>query len=318
MPPSLSTNLAASPLLDGAPPDHARRDALFHEPPVRWAKRAAFGLVRALQPARIAQVPVNTWLWLASLTKPGDWLPDPAAAPMRHEGVCGIARDLSVENLMRAHCRGLHPSAHVGPLKWWSPPERCVLFFDEFHIASRLKRQMRQGRHTVTFDRDFEGTIAACAEPRDGRWPVTWITPRLMRAYAALFDAGFAHSFEVWNEAGELAGGGYGVAAGGVFVIESQFSREPNTSKMGATSMIYHLARWGFAMADGKGPTPTILDMGFRVIPRADYLARLAAVGAKPVKPGRWQVEDDLKTVAAWEPKPAAAKNTMTKTAAAG
>jgi leucyl/phenylalanyl-tRNA---protein transferase len=311
MTPDLSPDLASPSALELAQAQRARRGELFRESPLQWAKRATFGLLRALQPARIAQVPFNTWLWLVSLIEPGA-LPDPEAAPMVFEGVCGIARDLSVATLMRAHSRGLHPSSHVGPIKWWSPPERCVLFFDEFHISSRLKRQMRQGRYTVTFDRDFEATIAACAEPRDGKWPVTWITPKLMHAYAALYDAGFAHSFEVWNEAGVLAGGGYGVAAGGVFIIESQFSREPNTSKMGLTSLIHHLSSWGFAMADGKGPTPTILDMGFRVIPRADYLARLAVVGQTPVRPGRWQVEADLKTVAAWEPGPAPAKKSAT------
>jgi leucyl/phenylalanyl-tRNA---protein transferase len=306
----LSPDLAPQPAFEldrmhapAAAPAIARRAMLFRETPLRRAKRAAFGLLRAVQPARIAQVPVNARLWLSSLVNPGQGLPDAAAAPMRFEGVCGIARELSVETLMRAHSSGLHPAAHVGPIKWWSPPERCVLFFDQFHIASRLRRQMRQGRYSVTFDREFDATIAACAEPRGGRWPVTWITPKLMHAYAALHDAGFAHSFEVWNEAGELAGGGYGVAAGGVFVIESQFSREANTSKMGLTSLICHLARWGFTMADGKGPTPTILDMGFRVIPRRDYLARLAEVGGKTVRPGRWQVEADLKTVAAWEPQ---------------
>jgi len=41
-----------------------------------------------------------------------------------------------------------------------------VLSFDELHIAKRLRRQMRQGQYTVTFDRDFEGVIAACAGRR--------------------------------------------------------------------------------------------------------------------------------------------------------
>ena len=87
-----------------------------------------------------------------------------------------------------------------------------------------------------------------------------------MRAYAELFDAGHVHSFEVWNEKGELAGGGYGVAIGGAFATKSQFSREPNTSKIGFTVLNWHLARWGFAFNDGKVMTPTCRDMGFREI----------------------------------------------------
>jgi leucyl/phenylalanyl-tRNA--protein transferase len=181
------------------------------------------------------------------------------------------------------------------------------LFFDEMHVAKKLRRQMRQGRYTVTFDRDFEGVIKACAGRRDGKWHVTWITPKIMRAYADLFDAGFVHSFEVWNEAGELVGGGYGVALGRVFFTESQFSREPNTSKMGFTVLNWHLAKWGFRLNDGKWPTPTILDMGFRPIRRKGFLAELARATRRPGKAGPWTVEADLTTVAAWQPEAGAA-----------
>ncbi len=106
-----------------------------------------------------------------------------------------------------------------------------------------------------------------------------------MHAYAALFDAGHAHSFEVWNEKGELAGGGYGVAIGGAFVTESQFSHEPNTSKIGFTVLNWHLAHWGFAFNDGKLITTPTRDMGFREIPRGDFLARLAQAESSPTAP---------------------------------
>ena len=120
-----------------------------------------------------------------------------------------------------------------------------------------------------------------------------------------LFDAGYAHSFEVWNEAGELVGGGYGVAIGGVFTTESQFSREPNTSKIGFTVLNWHLAHWGFAFNDGKLMTPTVAatwaSAKFRA---ANYLARLARGRcAQPGKTGRWQVEADLATVSRWQPE---------------
>ena len=185
-------------------------------------------------------------------------LPDPESAADQPPGLAGIVHDLTLPTLITAYRRGLYPFAHIAPLKWWSPPQRSVLFFNELHIARRLRRQMRQGNYTVTFDRDFEGVIAACAGQRQGRWHLTWITPRIMHTYAELFDAGYAHSFEVWNERGDLAGGGYGVAVGNAFVIESQFSREPNTSKIGFTVLNWHLAHWGFAFNDGKLMTPDL------------------------------------------------------------
>jgi len=285
-------------------PDFAvddRRAALFRETLAARIERWALGTAWALQPTRIGALPGLGRLWLAGLIAPERALPDPDRT-LNDFGLCGMVRDLSTETLTAAYARGLFPFAHFGPLKWVSPAERCVLFFDEAHLAKKLRRRIRQGRYTVTFDQDFEAVIHACAGPRDGKWHVTWITPRIMRAYAELFDAGYAHSFEVWNERGELAGGGYGVAVGGAFVTESQFSREPNTSKIGFTVLNWHLAQWGFEFNDGKLMTPTCRDMGFREIPRRDYLMHLTTAVRFPGRNGRWQTETDLQAVADWQP----------------
>src|SRR5665811_2547561 len=166
-------------------PRDARRDA-----PACGARR---GLV--LQPKRIDRLVPLAKLSIAHIFQPSDKLPDLAETPDAGELV-GIADDLSAATLEEAYERGLFPHAHFGPTKWLSPPERCVLFFEDFHISKRLRRFMRQGDYTVTFDRDFEGVIKACAGKREGRWHLTWITPRIIRAFTALRDAGVAHSFE--------------------------------------------------------------------------------------------------------------------------
>ncbi|MEJ2435208.1 MAG: leucyl/phenylalanyl-tRNA--protein transferase [Pseudolabrys sp.] len=285
-----------------APSGTTARATLFREPVPAMLERWALGLAWALAPKRVSGVPNLLRLCARELLAPDYALPDPKAAFHRPPGLAGIVHDFSLPTLLAAYRRGLYPFAHLGPLKWWSPPNRSLLLFDQFHIAKRLRRQMRQGRYTVTFDRDFEAVIAACAGHRAGRWHLTWITPRIMRAYAELFDAGFAHSFEVWNERAELAGGGYGVAVGAAFMTESQFSRESNTSKIGFAALNWHLAHWGFAFNDGKLMTPTCHDMGFREIPRRGFLARLAQAERLPGKNGRWQVEADLETVASWQP----------------
>jgi leucyl/phenylalanyl-tRNA--protein transferase len=276
-----------------------RRADLFRETAAERLERWALGLAWPLKPQRIGGLPALARLWLADLIAPEHDLPDPERS-LNAGGLCGMVHDLSVETLVEAYGRGLFTFAHLGPLKWVSPPARCVLFFDELHLSKKLRRQIRQERYRVTFDQDFEGVIRACAGRREGKWHVTWITPRIMHAYAALFDAGIVHSFEVWNEAGELAGGGYGIAIGQVFFTESQFSREPNTSKIGFAVLNRHLAQWGYRLNDGKWPTPTILDMGFRSIPRRMFLAELAAATGAAGKPGPWNVEMDLKSVAAW------------------
>jgi len=283
-------------------PTADRRATLFRESPLERVSRIALGLAWSLMPGRLFGLPHLARLCFHELLAPDYALPDPERALANPPGLAGLVHDFTWPTVLAGYRRGLYPLAHVAPMKWWSPPQRSVLFFDELHIARRLRRQMRQAQYSVTFDRDFDGVIKACAGERPGRWHVTWITPRVMRVYAEAFDAGFAHSFEVWNEKGELAGGGYGVAIGGVFVTESQFSREPNTSKIGFTALNWHLAHWGFAFNDGKVMTPTTQGMGFRNIPRGEFLARLTAAERAPGKSGRWQSQADLAEIAEWQP----------------
>lgn len=277
------------------------RAALFTETAAETAQRVLLGTFWSLRPKRLGNLVPLAKLWLSDLVNPNSELPALGADPGPGE-FAGMVRDLSVPVLLEAYARGLFPKGHFGPLKWMSPAERCVLFPGEYHLPKRLRRLMRQHKYKVTFDTDFERVMKICAGKREGRWHVTWITPSIMRAYAALYDEGHAHSFEVWNEAGDLVGGGYGVAIGGVFFTESQFSLEPNTSKLGFSVLNWHLAKWGYVMNDGKRPTPTILDMGFRVIPRDEFLACLVAGTSLPGKPGRWTVEAGPKEIADWQP----------------
>jgi Leucyl/phenylalanyl-tRNA protein transferase len=106
----------------------------------------------------------------------------------------------------------------------------------------------------------------------------------------------------VWNCDGALVGGGYGVAVGGAFTVESQFTRESHTSKIGFAVLNWHLAHWGFQLNDNKGPTPHLLEMGFRIVPRRQFQTLLAQAAQVPGRPGRWSVEADLQTVAEWQP----------------
>lgn len=286
----------------------AQRTNLFRESPLQTLERVALGAVWALKPERARDLVPFARLWAKDLVAPDKALPDPAKV-FDGAGLAGIVHDLSPPTLIEAYRRGLFTSGHFGTLSWTSPPQRCVLFFDEMHISKRLRRLMRQNRYSVTFDRSFEAVIKACAGRREGRWHVTWITPRIMRAYAALYDAGHVHSFEVWNADGALVGGGYGVALGRVFFTESQFSAEDNTSKIGFSVLNWHLRRWGYLLNDGKNPTRTILDLGFRTIPRARLLELLGTAVSAAGKSDPWTIEADAAEIAgAFEQKPAASQ----------
>ena len=284
------------------PPAADRRAVLFRESLADTAERWLLGLAWALMPSRIGGLPALWRLCFDELLAPDYALPDPERALDNPPGLAGIVHDLTLPTLLAAYRRGLYPLAHVAPLKWWSPPQRSLLLFKDVHISNNLRRLMRQDRYTVTFDRDFEAVIAGCAGRREGRWHLTWITPRIMRVYAEAFDAGHTHSFEVWNAAGQLVGGGYGLASGASFTSESQFALETNASRIGMTVLNWHLAHWGFRFNDGKLIGPLWRNMGFREIPRREYLTRLTEAVRLPAKIGRWQVEADLATVSHWQP----------------
>lgn len=274
----------------------SRRAALFRETPTAALRRWVLGIAWVLRPKRIANLVPIARVSLNHPFQPSRNLPATDTLSDDAE-IVGLATDLSPDVLMEAYARGLFPHGHLSPPKWMCPAERAVVRPRDFHISSRLRGIMRKNRYRITFDTDFEGVITACAEPRRGWLSLTWITPRIMAAYAKLFDEGHVHSFEVWNSDGELAGGGYGVAVGRVFVIESQFFRESNASKIGFAVLAWHLAKWGFVLMDNKWLTSATERAGFRDIPREDYLAKLPERWDQPIHPGRWHVEADSKTV---------------------
>lgn len=210
-----------------------------------------------------------TWLKRDTLTFP------PLTKAMREpNGLLAAGGDLSADRLVQAYRHGCFPWFSEGqPILWWSPDPRTVLFPEELHVSRSLAKLLRQQRYQVSFDRDFEAVIQACAAPRrdaDG----TWITDDMQNAYTELHNRGHAHSVEVWDN-GELVGGLYGLAMGQLFFGESMFSRADNASKFGFVTLVKQLQAWGFVLIDCQMATRHLESLGARSIPRqqfADYL----------------------------------------------
>jgi leucyl/phenylalanyl-tRNA--protein transferase len=202
-------------------------------------------------------------------------------------GLLAAGADLSAARLLDAYAHGIFPwFSEEDPVLWWSPDPRMVITPEGLHVAKSLRRTIGSGRYTVTFDRDFPGVMAGCAEPRrdhDG----TWITSDMVEAYSELAGLGYAHSVEVWS-GGSLAGGLYGVALGRMFYGESMFSRQTDASKVALAFLVRQLERWGFAMIDCQMSTPHLASMGARDIPRAEFLRRLRALVVLPPQPLPW------------------------------
>ena len=274
-----------------------------------------YGVAYALKPSRISAVPAVLALTARHALGLGSKrgvLPNPDSALRHPDGLAGICTDMSVAALRDAYARGLFPWSHIGPQKWWAPRERMALFIENFRVEKTIRRRLRQEEFSVTFDRDFAGVVQACAEPRAGRVRLTWIRAEMIEAYSKAFDAGLAHSVEVWNEAGELVGGAYGLSVGRVFFTESQFTRQRDASKVGFAVLNCHLQRWGYVLNDGKHLTGYLSQLGFSLVPRAAFNALLAKACQEPGREGQWFVEPGL-DVARWEPKAGMCQSTRSR-----
>lgn len=259
------------------------------------ANRVLLGLAYALHPQRLRDIPPLLLWTTLDLLRGRTEVPDQSRTRSRPDTFGGVVRKLTPETYLAAARLGFFAWAHCGPLKWWTREKRMVLKLTDLRISRRVKRLIRKGEYRVTFDTAFADVLAACAAPRDYNWhTLTWLTPRFMQLYAALHRMGFAHSFEVWNGEGELVGGGFGVAFGGIFIGESMFSREPDTSKLGFAVLVAHLRAWGFTAVDGRDSTPVMEKAGFRMIPRAQFEALLEENQAAPERLGPWHASRDI------------------------
>lgn len=205
---------------------------------------------------------------------------DPREAP-DDQDLIGVGADLEPGTLLAAYRRGLFPMPDGGvrpPMCWFSPLERGVIPLDGLLVSRSLRQSVR--RFEVRFDTAFEEVVAACGDPSR---PQGWITDQIAQAYLELHRLGWAHSVETWRD-GELVGGLYGVAIGGLFAGESMFHRQRDASKAALVALV-DLMRDEFAaerLLDVQWVTPHLATLGAVEIPREEYLDRLEGALSVP------------------------------------
>jgi len=216
---------------------------------------------------------------------PSPWVfPDPLDA---EDDLVGIGADLDPGTLLAAYRRGIFPMPEHGvrpPMHWFSPVRRGVVPLDGLRVSRSLRRSVREFELRV--DTAFDEVVAGCAEPtRDAGW----ITDEVASAYGELHRLGWAHSVETWQD-GELVGGLYGVAIGGLFAGESMFHRVRDASKVALVELVGLLREDGAAdrLLDVQWVTPHLATLGAVELPRATYLGRLRRALRLPLPP-RWR-----------------------------
>jgi leucyl/phenylalanyl-tRNA---protein transferase len=189
-------------------------------------------------------------------------------------GLLAAGGDLKPARLLAAYERGVFPwySAQQ-PILWWSPDPRMVLFPEEFHCSRSLTKTLRNGPYTSRVDGDFGATIRACAAPRRSG-PDTWLNPDMIASYEQLHELGFAHSIETYH-AGQLVGGLYGIALGGVFFGESMFSLERDASKVALARLVEECRARDIRVIDCKVASGHLASLGAREVSRAQFVALL-------------------------------------------
>jgi leucyl/phenylalanyl-tRNA--protein transferase len=184
--------------------------------------------------------------------------------------------EITPEVLLKAYACGIFPmaeSAEDPALYWIEPEERGIIPLDRFHVPARLARTVRADQFTVTIDRDFDGVLDGCAEPRPGR-PRTWINKRIHSLYRKLYERRHCHSIEVYD-GDALVGGLYGVTLGRAFFGESMFHRARDASKVALVHLVARLMAGGFQLLDTQYVTEHLRSFGALEISRRRYTALL-------------------------------------------
>ncbi len=206
----------------------------------------------------------------------------PAPQPDDGETIV-VGGDLAPGTVLMGYRSGLFPlPSGLGPglPSWWSPDPRAVLPLDGLRVSRSLRRSAR--RYEIRVNTAFAEVIAGCADPRR---PGGWIDEHFAATYGELHRLGWAHSVETWLD-GELVGGLYGLAIGGLFAGESMFHRARDASKVALLALVRLLDDGTPGrLLDVQWQTDHLASLGTVEIPREEYLARLrVALGVRDVE----------------------------------
>ena len=182
--------------------------------------------------------------------------------------------DLEPATLIGAYRQGLFPmesQSLPGTLCWWSPDPRGIVPVDGLRVTRSMRQSARQ--YDVRVDTCFGDVMRGCGNPlrKDG-----WITEPFVEAFTRLHHLGWAHSVEVFDRDGRLAGGLYGVRINGLFAGESMFHVRRDASKVALMGLTQVMRESGMTLLDVQWRTGHLTSLGAIDVSRAQYLALLA------------------------------------------
>lgn len=190
------------------------------------------------------------------------------------DGLLAMGGDLSTERLLLAYRSGIFPWYDGGPVLWWCPDPRFVLFPADLKINKTVRSLLNKEAFRFTINTAFSQVIHHCKKIIRPGQEGTWITPEVERAYNKLHELGYAHSAEVWQQ-DQLVGGLYGIKLGKVFFGESMFSLISNASRYAFIQYVKQLQQEGIELIDCQVYTEYLESMGATMIERKKFIQLL-------------------------------------------
>lgn len=195
------------------------------------------------------------------------------------DGLLAVGGDLSPERILFAYQSGIFPWFNPGDeILWWSPDPRFVLYPADLKISASMRKILREGIFTFTENICFERVMRACRNTPRKDQDGTWISEELISAFLKLHTAGYAHSYEVWQE-GKLVGGFYGLEIGRVFCGESMFSEVSNASKAGFINFVSK-TKHRYTLIDCQVHSTHLESLGATMISKKEFIHILTQYNA--------------------------------------
>jgi len=188
------------------------------------------------------------------------------------DGLLAAGGSLSPEILLKAYRHGIFPwYSQEQPILWWSPDPRCVLFPENLKISRSLRKTLNKDLFVIKQDMAFRDVMLNCAKPRKDE-AGTWITREILDAYTRMYELGYAHSIECWQD-NVLVGGLYGISLGEMFFGESMFSKVPDASKVALEYLCNSVKP---KLIDVQVHSKHMERLGAEMIPRTEFIKYLA------------------------------------------
>jgi leucyl/phenylalanyl-tRNA---protein transferase len=177
------------------------------------------------------------------------------------------------EILLNGYRQGIFPMSETRDdegVGWYSARMRGIIPMDRFKVSGNVERIVRQKRFECRINTCFREVMKECAN-RD----TTWISDLIINSFELLHLAGHAHSVEMFNKQGKLAGGLYGVTLGAAFFGESMFKNNKEADKVALWHSHQILQKNGFELWDVQFYTDHLAQFGCIEISSEEYKKRL-------------------------------------------